>query len=551
MRWLFAIGVVLHLLPGRASAAEFFVDPVHGDADNDGSSASPWKSLQDVIDRGLIETRTWDDFPYREGRVLVPKNTGAPVRGGDTIVLRAGYHGDLVIVGHYNARNIQVVAQKGHDPRFRSILVRAGSHWVFRGLHVGLDYAPDREPTVMIKVESHNHHGPVRDVTIEECRLQSIGDSSGWSAEDWNRFAGDGIEAHGERMTIRGNVLRNVDFGISVDASDSLVERNLIENFSGDGMRGFGTRTVFQYNTIKNCYDVNDNHDDGFQSWSSGPGGVGTGEVVGIVLRGNTIINNEDPNQPHRGTLQGIGCFDGNYVDWVIENNVVIVDHWHGISFLGLHGSRIVNNTVIDARAGGPGPAAILVAPHKNGSPSRGNLVRNNLTTALNIEGRGAKADHNRIARNPAKLFVDVKRHDLRLRKGTPAIDAGAADGAPTIDRDEVPRPWGARHDLGAYEYHEGEVGPAPSGDPGASPIGARSSDPEARVPEPRPGAGRQVIPEPEAAPAAGEPPSAARTEPLLGEPRARETRAWIGWAAAVVALSVVLLAWRLRTARR
>ena len=46
-----------------------------------------------------------------------------------------------------------------------------------------------------------------------------------------------------------------------------------------------------------------------------------------MVLRGNTIINYEDPGQPHRGTLQGIGCFDGMFVDWVIENNVVIVDH--------------------------------------------------------------------------------------------------------------------------------------------------------------------------------------------------------------------------------
>ena len=59
------------------------------------------------------------------------------------------------------------------------------------------------------------------------------------------------------------------------------------------------------------------------------------GEVVGLVLRGNTIINYEDPDQPHRGTLQGIGCFDGMFVDWIIENNVIIVDHYHGITLSG------------------------------------------------------------------------------------------------------------------------------------------------------------------------------------------------------------------------
>jgi hypothetical protein len=119
-------------------------------------------------------------------------------------------------------------------------------------------------------------------------------------------------------------------------------------------MRGFGDHTTFQYNTIKNSYAVNGNHDDGFQSWSSGAGGVGTGEVVGIVLRGNTFINYEDPNQPHRGAMQGIGCFDGMYVDWVIENNVIIVDHWHGISFNGVRNTRIVNNTVLDPNGKSP-----------------------------------------------------------------------------------------------------------------------------------------------------------------------------------------------------
>ena len=62
---------------------------------------------------------------------------------------------------------------------------------------------------------------------------------------------------------------------------------------AGNGLRGLGNHCTFQYNTVKNCYDVNRNHDDGFQSWSVGPNGIGTGEVVRMVLRGNTIINYE------------------------------------------------------------------------------------------------------------------------------------------------------------------------------------------------------------------------------------------------------------------
>ena len=72
-------------------------------------------------------------------------------------------------------------------------------------------------------------------------------------------------------------------FGISVSGANALVERNTVSNFSADGLRGLGNFGTFQYNVVKNCYDVNENHDDGFQSWSVGTGGVGTGEVVGVV----------------------------------------------------------------------------------------------------------------------------------------------------------------------------------------------------------------------------------------------------------------------------
>ena len=51
-------------LPLRA--AEFFVDAERGHPDNDGSAARPWKSLQQVLDSGRVESRTWDGLPYRE-----------------------------------------------------------------------------------------------------------------------------------------------------------------------------------------------------------------------------------------------------------------------------------------------------------------------------------------------------------------------------------------------------------------------------------------------------------------------------------------------------
>jgi parallel beta-helix repeat protein len=40
-----------------------------------------------------------------------------------------------------------------------------------------------------------------------------------------------------------------------------------------------------------------------------------------------------------------------------VENNVVMVDHWHGISFYGAKNCKFVNNTVVDINTTGAGPA--------------------------------------------------------------------------------------------------------------------------------------------------------------------------------------------------
>ncbi|HOP78117.1 MAG TPA: choice-of-anchor Q domain-containing protein [Thermogutta sp.] len=451
---LLSVGLFFYAVLGpMVLGAEYYVDPQNGKPNNDGSKERPWPSLQALFDQGAIETQTWESLPYKPGVKLVPKNAGATIRPGDTIWLRTGNYGRLFIQGYYNPDYITIAAEKGHTPRFESIHIQSGSHWILRGLHVSPEYGEGKRPRAMIRLESHGWRGPVHDIIVEDCRLQSAEKTDHWSAEDWNNLSCDGILADGERIIVRRNYLKNVNFGISMSGPHCLVEYNTIENFAGDGLRGLGDYGVFQYNVVKNCYDVNANHDDGFQSWSVGPGGVGTGVVKGLVLRGNVIINYEDPQQPHRGALQGIGCFDGMYEDWVIENNVVIVDHYHGITMGGAVRCRIVNNTVLDPTSLRPGPAAVRIGRHKNGTPSRDCIVRNNLVSALFVNGENMVVDHNLIVDDPAKFFVDPARYDLHLRKDAPAIDAGAADHAPERDIQGTRRPQGKAVDIGAYEY--------------------------------------------------------------------------------------------------
>ncbi len=454
----------LALVSLPVTAKDFYVDPNNGSDRGNGSAEHPWRTIQEVFDAGLIESQQWSELPYNEQSELQIKNPGAPVQAGDTIWLRSGYHGDLSILRYYNFDTITLAAEEGHTPRLSSLRIRSSAHWTIRGLTVSAEFAPTYKRQTLIDLDSHSWHGPVHDITVEDCTIYSTTDSSAWTIDDWNQLACNGLQVDGTRMTIRNNRLLNVNFGISVNASHSLVSGNLVENFAGDGLRGLGDYTTFEYNTVKNCYDVNANHDDGFQSWSSGPNGVGTGEVVGVTLRGNTIINYEDPNQPFRGALQGIGCFDGTFVDWVIENNVIIVDHWHGITLGGARNCLVINNTVIDRNASRPGPPWICVDKHKNGTPPVNCVVRNNLTTSL-ANADGVLEESNMIVHDPAALFIDINQFDLHLKLEAQAIDAGSDTDAPKLDRDRIARPQGKGIDIGAYEWHTEDVHPVEEGD--------------------------------------------------------------------------------------
>jgi len=295
--------------------------------------------------------------------------------------------------------------------------------------------------------------GANEDIIFEKSLISYADNSSGWSAQNWRDYAYDGIVINGNRMIVRDNLIYNTAFALSSSATNSIISRNKINGYRADGMRGQGNYSTFEYNDVRNCVHVDGNHADGFQAFTVGPGGVpGTGTITGVNLIGNTIIDNENMSNPLKCQLQGIGLFDGTYVDWVIENNLIVTDMYHGISLYGSVNSRIVNNTVIDHGFSNAIRPWIMIAPHKNGTPTVGGIIRNNISYKVSAEA-GTTSDHNLIVNDAslATVFVDPANLDFRLKAGSPAIDAGTTLTAPALDI--LGRPRSIPIDLGAYNF--------------------------------------------------------------------------------------------------
>lgn len=436
---LSVLAIILLNPAPAASAAAFYVDPQNGDMSSDGSAQHPWKTVEQVIKNNFIWTRD------KSGKV---KNPEAPVKPGDTILLRSGYHGEIYFRNAYNDDFITIAAQQDHSPQVKRVFFAAASKWIIRGLSVSPSFAPQYHQDCLIQVV--NWGGPISDFVIENNTLQSVPDASSWSAGQWDKLACRGINVIGKNITIRNNSLQNISHGIVVTGDIITVERNNIEHISGDGIVCSADNTSLLYNTMKHFYNVNANHDDGIQFHR---GRDKTTPIRNAVVRGNRIIAWDGKvTNPLIHSPQGICNFDIPALGWRIENNLVLVKHHHGITINGCQNGVIVNNLAYNPY-GESFFAGISLGTTHGKTQSKNTIVRNNLVDSKIGYPQGVNTvDNNIIVDDPSRYFLDPKTYDMRHKHNSPAIDTGINENAPQIDIDGTKRPQGRGMDLGPYE---------------------------------------------------------------------------------------------------
>jgi hypothetical protein len=116
-----------------ARGAMFYCDPAKGSAQGEGSAERPWRTIEEVLKARLIQ------LGDKQGK---PANPTAPVKPGDTVLLRSGWHGVLHIAGGFNDEFITLAAEQGQTPQVGWVEIGEGRKWRVKGLTVSPSLAP-------------------------------------------------------------------------------------------------------------------------------------------------------------------------------------------------------------------------------------------------------------------------------------------------------------------------------------------------------------------------------------------------------------------------
>jgi len=388
---------------------------------------------------------------YRSFDALVQSKK---LTGGDRVFFLDGYHGPLVVRGLKFASPVLIAAMPGQVAHVDGISVRASAKIIFQGLKVWPTAAqPGPSPLVRSMADSS-------DLVFQNLDVRSVANAAnyvGWTVTDWKNNKRDAFLIDGARQSVIGNRATGIFNGVQITGPGSYAESNIVDGFSGDGLRALGNDSIVRRNKVQNCHQTSASHLDGFQSWSRGSDGKpGTGTVRNLTIEDNKIFEWVSPQvSPLRCQLQGISMFDGMFDGVIVRNNVVATSRYHGITINGALNSKIVNNTVVNITGQKTNYPWIMLSPHKNGTPSKNVDVANNL--AMDIRVKPNPSLGHTVLNNviPGSIFNDFTapgNQDYTLKSGSSAIDQGNAAYAPKDDLTGAARPKGKAPDAGAYE---------------------------------------------------------------------------------------------------
>lgn len=408
-------------VPGLA--ASYYVAPLGakpGCASPDGSLKCPWPTLGGAL-------------------------ANLKVVGGDTILLMDGNHGHVRTNRAFDTEVI-VQSQNNSNAHLNSIhFSDLAQHITLKNLKIWRTDADEKAYMVRSYTGASN-------LTFENLDIRSRPDTDAqldWAAARWTAVAGVGMELRGKNYVVRNCRVSAVHVGIFAVGSGALIENNVVMDFTGDGIKSGGSNSIFRSNLVKNRFKVSATHADGFQAYAPTV-------LTNLTLENNIILEwTYAKSHPLRGSLQGIGMFNGYYDNVLIQNNVIATRHYHGITVQGTRHSKILNNTVVNIDGIVDKAPWIRIVGKTSTLPSQDVIVANNV--AMQFHGSTDAANNvlftdNSVILYPAKVMTDLATFNYVPKADSGFIDTGNVTYAPKTDINGTARPQAKGPDRGAFE---------------------------------------------------------------------------------------------------
>lgn len=309
---------------------------------------------------------------------------------------------------------------------------------------------PGETVTLQYTDLSENSYGPIKArgnrgyFVFENLVLDGINGThkSGWSIRDGNHHF----------------VLRNIEVthfkisGLYISANDiQVINCSIHDQISETGLPGQRYYGIYFHdgsNGLVEGNDIYNNPGGGIQAYP--------GPISNLVIRGNKIHDN---NLTIHSPIGGIIVFGaGNPASNVsVYNNLIYNNGSSPLSgpstALRIEGTNttattVWNNTIYKNK----GYGISISQAHR--TVAQNNIIFGNASGEIVDVGTETTLSHNLIS-NPD--FIKVEIADFRLRAHSPAIDAGIQLNQVTRDFQNVQRPIGRTHDIGAYEAEDSE----------------------------------------------------------------------------------------------
>lgn len=276
------------------------------------------------------------------------------------------------------------------------------------------------------------------------------------------------------------NVIRNINSGLNNSAILNGFTIRDGYNFGGSYPGGGGILNIGNCSpTIANCKFINNFTNGGgggmsnvnysspiivnceFKNNTANNGGGGIYNLTSSPSISNSIISGNSSNHA------GGGIFNINYSSPTLRNTIFIGNSaYYGGGILNDNSSPNIHSCSF---SGNNAPYGGGIYNHYSNPVLRNCIIWGNSNSIFN-SGASPSVSYSIIQqpygiypgtgnKNASPLFVSQPpialgtMGDLRLKIGSPAIDAGTATNAPTTDLDGKSRPLGLGYDMGAYEY--------------------------------------------------------------------------------------------------